>query len=144
MNYKAILTSVAFVAFFGNARGADMTTVSERTTKVNDPVKIAKVLAAIPTIRGSLADLLTQARLKPIELRITRLNSEDVAYERPQYHLRPGDTAIQILLGGTNDSIIKVAGCELWSSPTILKHGSTYFPDDKSSNWLLTGRCIAP
>ncbi|WP_124921044.1 hypothetical protein [Burkholderia sp. Bp9099] len=118
-------------------------TVADRTTEITDPVKIDKILSAIPAIQGSLADRLAAARLRPTQLNVTRLTHVDIADGTPRLHLKAGDTAIKIFTRGSTDGRVKAAGCELWDSPSILRHGSTYFADDKTSNWLLTGQCIA-
>ncbi|MDN7742067.1 hypothetical protein [Burkholderia gladioli] len=122
----------------------DQGTVADRTTEITDPVKIGKILGAIPAVQGTLADRLTAARLRPTQLSITRLTREDVADWLPRLHLKAGDTAIRIFTRGATEGRVKVAGCELWDSPSILRHGATYFADDKTSNWLLTDQCIAP
>lgn len=58
--------------------------------------------------------------------------------------MKPGDKAIRVFASGYADGVAKASWCELWDSPSFLKHGSTYYPDDKTSNWLLTGHCVAP
>ncbi|HDR8918776.1 TPA: hypothetical protein QDA94_004185 [Burkholderia vietnamiensis] len=141
---KATLGVLALIAISETVRAADQTTVAERTTTITDPVKIAKILSAVPAIDGTLADRLTVARLRVTALSITRLTSEDVADEPARLHLKAGDTAIRIFGSGFANGVAKVSGCNLWESPSFVKHGSTYYPDDKTSNWLLTGQCIAP
>lgn len=144
MKIKAKLSVLAFIAFGGIVDAAEQTTVAERTTTVTDPVKIAKILSAIPAIHGTLADRLTTARMRVTAVSITRLTREDIADEPARLHLKAGDTAIRVFGVGFTDHVAKVSGCELWDSPSLLKHGSTYYPADKTSNWLLTGQCIAP
>ncbi|WP_157653344.1 hypothetical protein [Burkholderia ubonensis] len=144
LNIKARLSVLGIIAVTTCVKAEDQGTVADRTTTVADPVKIGKILSAIPAIHGSLADRLTTARMTPTQLSITKLTREDVADESPRRHLKAGDTAIRIFTRGSTDGVVKVAGCELWDSPSILKHGSIYYPDDRTSNWLLTGQCIAP
>lgn len=144
MKIKAKLSVLALIAIGGTASAADQTTVAERTITITDPVKIGKILGAIPAIHGTLADRLTAARLKVTALGITRLTREDAADEPARLHLKAGDTAIKIFASGFTDHVANISECELWDSPSFLKHGSTVYPDDKTSNWLLTGQCIAP
>ncbi len=144
MKIKAKLSVLAFIAFSGTVNAVDQTTVAERTTTVTDPVKIAKILSAIPAINGTLADRLATARLRVTALSITRLTREDIADEPARLHLKAGDTAIRFFGVGFTDHVATVSGCKLWDTSSFLKHGSTYYPDDKTSNWLLTGQCIAP
>lgn len=144
MKITAKLSVVALIVMGGTALAADQTTVAERTTTVTDPVKIAKILGAVPAIHGTLADRFTIARLRVTALGITRLTREDVADEPASLHLKAGDTAIKVFASGFADHVADISGCELWDSPSFLKHGSTVYPDDKTSNWLLTGQCIAP
>ncbi|MBB3004998.1 hypothetical protein FHX57_007385 [Paraburkholderia tropica] len=144
MNVNVKLSVLCLIAVVAAARAEDQGTVADRTTEITDPVRIGKILHAIPAIQGSLADRLTAARLIPTQLNVTKLTHEDVADWTPRLHLKAGDTAIRIFTRGSIDGRVKVAGCELWDSPSILRHGATYFPDDMTSNWLLTGQCIAP
>lgn len=144
LNVNIKLCVLCLIAVASAASAEDQGTVADRTTEITDPVKIGKILSAIPAVQGTLADRLTAARLRPTQLNVTRLTHEDVADWLPRLHLKAGDTAIRIFTRGSIDGRVKVAGCELSDSPSILRHGATYFADDKTSNWLLTGQCIAP
>ncbi|QUO23817.1 hypothetical protein KEH57_09445 [Burkholderia cenocepacia] len=144
MKIEKKLSLLALVVVSGIVGASEQTTVAERTVSVTDPVKVNKILSEIPTIQGTLADRLAAVRLKAKSVDITRLSDEDVADTPAKYRLKAGDTAIRIFTSGFPDGVAKVSGCALWDSPSILKHGSTYYPDDKTSNWLLTGQCSAP
>ncbi|MEB2499522.1 hypothetical protein [Burkholderia cenocepacia] len=144
MKIEKRLSLLALFAISGIVAASEQTTVAERTISITDPVKINKILSEVPTVQGTLADRLTAVRLKAKSLDIIRLTDEDVADTLTKYHLKAGDSAIRIFTSGFPDGVAKVSGCALWDSPSILKHGSTYYPDDKTSNWLLTGQCSAP
>ncbi|WP_413460474.1 hypothetical protein [Herbaspirillum huttiense] len=116
----------------------------ESSGEITDPVKIAKVLGSVPTVKGSLADRLTEAGMRPVYIKVSRLSRDDLADFPARFRLKPGDAMIAIATKGFVDGVGRVQGCDLWSSPTLLKGGSTYYPYDKTSNWLLTGQCIAP
>jgi hypothetical protein len=109
---------------------------SDRTVK--DPVELSKILHSIPTYQGDLGSRLSAGRMGVEFIMIHRLTKEDIA-EDP-LHFAAGDVELRIGTTGEPDT----AGCRILGSPTLIKRGNHYIPQDRTGVWLLTGKCTLP
>lgn len=112
---------------------------------VNDPAQVARILDAIPAVKGSMNDRIAVAKLHVESLYLTKLSKEDISDEADAegYHLNIGDTSIQIYAKGPHgiDSMhSRELGCDLYPSNIgVFKHGSTYYPEFPTGKCLMTG-----
>jgi hypothetical protein len=105
--------------------------------EIHDPVGISKVIHSIPTFRGDLGGSLIEGGMNVSAIRIHSITKEDVA-EDP-LHVAPGDVEIKVY---TSDP--QVEGCRILGSPSFLKRGKKYIPEDRTGWWLLKGNCNWP
>ncbi|MEX3917856.1 hypothetical protein AB4Y43_16690 [Paraburkholderia sp. BR10872] len=105
---------------------------------VSDPIGISKIVHSIPTFGGDLGSRLAAANMSVESIVIHKLTKDDVA-EDPM-HVAIGDVEYQIATKGEPQA----GGCKILGSPTIIKRGHRYLPEDRTGMWLLTGKCTVP
>jgi hypothetical protein len=105
---------------------------------ITDAVGISKMLHAIPALDGDIASRLSAGGTTVQSIRVHPITREDV--EDDPLHVAPGDFEIHIFTPGEPD----VSDCNIAGSPTLIKRGKRYIPQDRTGVWLLTGRCALP
>jgi len=111
---------------------------AESFVGVSDSVGISKIVHSIPAYEGDLGSRLAASNMSVESIVIHKLTKEDVA-EDPM-HVAMGDVQYQIVTKGEPDA----GGCKILGSPTIIKRGHRYLPQDRTGMWLLTGKCSVP
>ena len=105
---------------------------------LNDPAAIAKMLHSIPAIGGDLGSRFGAGAMLVEAIRIHKLTRQDAADDPG--HRAAGDIEMMFLTKGDPSA----PGCTIMGSPTIIKRNERYLPQDRTSIWLLTGKCAAP
>jgi len=105
---------------------------------IKDSVGIAKILHSVPAFRGDLGSRLAAGAMGVEGIRLHKMTREDIAEDPLHWSL--GDVELHILTTGEPEA----AGCKILGSPRIIKRGKRYFPQDRTSMWLLTGKCALP
>lgn len=125
------------------AAAAGMANAGDRT--INDPSEIQKILRAVPFADKSMYPNLA-ARLPNLGLRVERvdvgaLTADDVFLSHGLY--RRGDVQYVFSTNEPNEVVKKL--CPIWSRFTLIRRGGKWLPDDRTSNFLVTGyKCAAP
>lgn len=109
---------------------------SYRTVK--DPVELSKILHSIRAYQGDLGSRLSAGGMGVEFIMIHKLTNEDIAEDPLQF--APGDVELRIRTTGDPDA----EGCRILGSPTLIKRGHRYIPQDRTGVWLLTGKCALP
>lgn len=112
--------------------------------KVKDPGEIEKSLETVPFADKSMYPNLAQ-RLSNLGLKIERidvgaLTSEDVALSQGRY--KRGDVDYRFYMNEPNDAV--KALCPIWNTFTLTRRGSKWIPEDRTSNFLMSGYKCAP
>lgn len=130
-----VLASV--IATAGVAAAADRT--------IKDPGEIQKILRTVPfadkTMYPSLAERLPNLGLQVQRVDVGALSADDVALSHGLY--RRGDVQYVFSTNEPNGVVKKL--CPIWSRFTLIRRGGKWLPDDRTSNFLVTGyKCAAP
>lgn len=105
---------------------------------VRDPVEVSKIVHSIRAFQGDLGSRLSAGGMGVESIRLHKMTREDVA-EDP-LHLALGDMELRVVTSGEPSA----AGCKILGSPTFIKRGGRYMPQDRTGVWLLTGKCALP
>jgi hypothetical protein len=105
---------------------------------ISDAIGISKLVHSIPAFQGDLGGRLVAGGMGVESIRMHTLTKEDVAEDPLRF--APGDSEIHIFTSGVPDA----AGCRILGSPTLIKRGKRYIPQDRTGVWLLTGKCALP
>lgn len=122
---------------------AGVATAADRTIK--DPGEIQKILRTVPfadkTMYPSLAERLPNLGLQVERVEVGALTADDVAQSHGLY--RRGDVQYVFSTNEPNDVVKKI--CPIWSRFTLIRRGGKWLPDDRTSNFLVSGfKCAAP
>ncbi len=121
--------TVAFVA---------MPAVAQVDRTVSDPAGVSKLVHSIQAFHGDLGSRLSAGGMSVESVRMHKITRDDIA-EDP-LHFAPGDVEISVSTKGDPDA----DGCKILGSPTFIKRGNRYIPQDRTGVWLLTGKCALP
>lgn len=123
--------------------GVGAAAAGDRTVK--DPAEIQKILRTVPFadrfMYANLAERLPNLGLKVDRVDIGTLTADDVSLSRGLY--KRGDVQYVFSMNEPNE-VVK-ALCPIWSRFTLIKRGGKWLPDDRTSNFLISGyKCKAP
>lgn len=109
---------------------------NERT--ITNPVEISKFVHSVPTFHGDLGSRLLAGGMSVESVRIAKLTKDDIADDPLRF--APGDIEVRVFTKGEPNA----GGCTILGSPTFIKRGTRYLPQDRTGVWLLTGKCALP
>lgn len=127
----------ALIATGGVATAADRT--------IKDPGEIQKLLRSVPfadkTMYPSLAERLPNLGPRVDRVDVGTLTADDVSLSHGLY--RRGDVQYVFSTNEPNEVVKKL--CPIWSRFTLIRRGGKWLPDDRTSNFLVSGyKCAAP
>ncbi len=129
---KKITTAIVLATLHGMAAAAPKT--------LTEPADIEKIIAAIPMTDKSfgykhIGERMDNIGMKVISVRVDQVGKSDA--EPPTY--LPGDQVIEIWT--SNPSEVVKAICPILGSPSYVKRGKKYIPQNRTAYWLMTNRC---
>lgn len=132
-----VVVLAALIATAGVAAAADRT--------IKDPGEIQKILRTVPfadkTMYPSVAERLPNLGLRVERVDVATLTADDVSLSHGLY--RRGDVQYVFSTNEPNEVVKKL--CPISSRFTLIRRGGKWLPDDRTSNFLVTGyKCAAP
>jgi hypothetical protein len=112
--------------------------IAQGDRTVSDPLEVSKIVHAVPAFRGDLGSRLSAGGMSVESISVHNLTKEDIS-EDPLRFAR-GDIEYRVFTKGEPNA----DGCRILGSPTFIKRGSRYLPQDRTGVWLLTGKCALP
>jgi hypothetical protein len=112
--------------------------VAQTDRTVSDPLEVSKIVHAIPAFRGDLGSRLSAGGMSVESVLVHKLTKEDILEDPLRF--AHGDVEYRVYTKGEPDA----SGCRILGSPTFIKRGSRYLPQDRTGVWLLTGKCALP
>lgn len=110
-----------------------------------DRARIDKILSHIPVTDKAMNYRNIGERLANIGVTVDSIIIYKIATKR-EIELpedRIGDVIYQISTSNPS-SVITEHYCDILGSPTYRKRGGKFLPEDKTANWLMTGKCELP
>lgn len=132
-----VVVLASLIATAGVAAAADRT--------IQDPGEIQKILRTVPfadkTMYPSVAERLPNLGLRVERVDVATLTADDVSLSHGLY--RRGDVQYVFSTNEPNEVVKKL--CPISSRFTLIRRGGKWLPDDRTSNFLVTGyKCAAP
>lgn len=132
-----VVVLASLIATAGVAAAADRT--------IKDLGEIQKILRTVPfadkTMYPSVAERLPNLGLRVERVDVATLTADDVSLSHGLY--RRGDVQYVFSTNEPNEVVKKL--CPISSRFTLIRRGGKWLPDDRTSNFLVTGyKCAAP
>jgi hypothetical protein len=112
---------------------------------IKDPAEISKILADIPVVDKEMNYKNIGERLNNVGMPVSliRTYTIDKKNELETPTDRIGDKHFLIVTKDPS-TVLKDNYCNMLGSPSFLKRGKKYYPQDRTGVWLTTSKCELP
>lgn len=115
------------------------------TKSLTSPAAIEQLLRSVPTVEPSLPARTLAERLPDLGLKVEKVvygPFQPAEIQISRGDLMKGDVSYEFRMNEVPAQVR--ARCPLLSTVWFIKRGSRWLPSDRSANYLVSGRCVAP